>query len=163
MGREGIGACTIVSQTRQLSLGRMCWITLKLEGMYSSTSRSSWPIRLNTLPPQPGQVQAGSWVTISRGRWSGSLVQTGLLARAPPVGMLRSILFSGTGGIGGGSARIFLSGLLLEFTDQQLKLFNVAVELLGGTAEPCAAQHGELHLELLDVQRLGVDTRRRGR
>ena len=59
--------------------GRMCWITLKLEGTYSSTSRSSCPIRLNVVPPQPGQVQAGSWVMISRGRWAGSGVRTGCL------------------------------------------------------------------------------------
>ena len=58
MGSEGIGACTIVSQVRQLSLGRTWRVTLKLEGTYSSTSRSSCPMRLNRLPPHPGQVVA---------------------------------------------------------------------------------------------------------
>src|SRR3954447_982492 len=77
IGSDGIGACTIVSHDRQLSFGRTCWVTLKLEGTYSSTSRSSCPIRLNVVPPQPGQVQAGSWVTVSRGRWAGSDVRTG--------------------------------------------------------------------------------------
>ena len=36
IGSVGIGACTMVSQARQLSLGRTCWITLKLDGTYSS-------------------------------------------------------------------------------------------------------------------------------
>src|SRR3954465_11485740 len=72
IGSDGIGACTMVSQDRQLSFGRRWRITLKLEGTYSSTSRSSWPIRLKVVSPQPGQLQAGSWVTVSRGRCSGS-------------------------------------------------------------------------------------------
>jgi hypothetical protein len=45
---------------RGASFGRTCWMTLKLEGTYSSTSRSSCPIRLNVVPPQPAQMQAGS-------------------------------------------------------------------------------------------------------
>ena len=68
---------TIVSQARQLSLGRTCRITLKLEGTYSSTSRSSCPMRLNRLPPHPGQVQTGSCVMVSRGRCAGSGVRVG--------------------------------------------------------------------------------------
>jgi len=56
-------------------------ITLKLAGVYSSTSRSSWPTRLKMVLPQPGQVQAGSWVTVSRGRCSGSLAWRGRLRR----------------------------------------------------------------------------------
>jgi len=31
------------------------------------------------------------------------------------------------------------------------------VELFRGPAEPCAPQHGQLHLQLFDVQRLGMD------
>ena len=77
IGRLGIGGCTIVSQARQLSFGRMWRITLKLEGTYSSTSRSSWPMRLSTVPPQPGQVQAASWVMVSRGKCGGSGLRTG--------------------------------------------------------------------------------------
>ena len=79
IGRLGIGGCTIVSQARQLSFGRIWRITLKLEGTYSSTSRSSWPMRLNTVPPQPGQVQATSWVMVSRGRCGGSGLRTGCM------------------------------------------------------------------------------------
>lgn len=45
----------------------------------------------------------------------------------------------------------------LEIADQQLELLDVTVELLREAAEPGAAQHGELRLQLLDVQRLGVE------
>jgi len=79
MGNAGIGRCTTISQARQLSFGRICWITLKLDGTYSSTSRSSCPIRLNTVLPQPGQTQGGSWVIVSRGRCAGSGLRTGCL------------------------------------------------------------------------------------
>jgi hypothetical protein len=47
-------------------------------------------------------------------------------------------------------------GFFLEFADQQFELFDVAIELFRGPAEPCAPGHGKLHLELFDVQRLGV-------
>jgi len=53
--------------------------------------------------------------------------------------------------------------LLLEFADQQFELLDVAVKLLRRPAEPRATQHGELHLQLLDVQRLGIDLGRIGR
>ena len=158
IGSDGIGACTMVSQARQLSFGRTWRITLKLEGTYSSTSRSSWPMRLNTVPPQPGQVQAGSWVTVSRGRCAGSGLRTGCLrwrglagglgSAGVPVGRL-------VRGVLGGSSSF-------EFADQQFELLDLAVELLRGAAEPRASQHGQLHLQLLDMQRLGVDLRRIG-
>ena len=53
--------------------------------MYSSTSRSSWPTRLKIVPPQPGQVQAGSWVMVSRGRCAGNLARR-LRGLGPAVG-----------------------------------------------------------------------------
>jgi hypothetical protein len=55
-----MGACTIVSQPRQLIFGRTCTTRLKKDGTYSSTSRSSSPILLNSAPPQHGHEQAGS-------------------------------------------------------------------------------------------------------
>ena len=45
----------------------------------------------------------------------------------------------------------------LELADQQLELLDGPVELLRGAAEPRPAQHGQLGLELLDMQGLGVD------
>jgi len=36
-------------------------------------------------------------------------------------------------------------------------LLDVAIELLRGAAEPGTSQHGQLHLQLLDMQRLGMD------
>ncbi len=47
--------------------------------------------------------------------------------------------------------------LFFELADQQFELLNLMVELFGGPAEACAPQHGQLHLQLFDVQRLGVD------
>ena len=47
--------------------------------------------------------------------------------------------------------------LLFEFADQQFELLDLVFELLGGTAESRAAQDGQLHLQLLDMQRLGMD------
>ena len=38
-------------------------------------------MRLNTMPPQPGQVQAASWVMVSRGRCGGSGLQNRLGSR----------------------------------------------------------------------------------
>ena len=98
IGSDGIGACTIVSHDRQLSFGRTCRITLKQEGTYSSISRSSSPIRLKTVPPQAGQVQGGSWMTVSRGRCPGSVLRTGCLRWCVLAGV--SVL-----GGGGDSAR----------------------------------------------------------
>lgn len=67
-----MGAWTMVSQARQLSLGRTCLITLKWDGTYSSTSRSSSPICEKMVPPHCGQAQGASWRITSRGRCSGS-------------------------------------------------------------------------------------------
>lgn len=44
-----------------------------------------------------------------------------------------------------------------QIADQQLELFDVPVELLGRPAEPGVAQEGQLQLQLLDVQGLGVE------
>jgi hypothetical protein len=62
----------MVSQARQLIFGRTWTTTLKCEGTYSSTSRSSVPIRLSFLLPQAGQTHLASCSTRSRGRWAGS-------------------------------------------------------------------------------------------
>jgi hypothetical protein len=95
-----------------------------------------------TVLPQSGQMQAGSWLTVSRGRWSGSFARPARLRGARRVRVLRVVQY---GGIGRTGARVFLGGFLLEFTDQKLKLLDVAIELFRGTAEPRAPQHGELH------------------
>ena len=93
----------------------------------------------------------------------GQFGAAGTLARSRPSAReLLAIRIRRSGGIGIPSARLFLGRLLLEFADQQLQLLDVAVELLGGAAEPRPAQHGQLHLQLLDVQRLGVDLCRIG-
>jgi hypothetical protein len=67
-------------------------------------------------------------------------------------------------GIGGIVARrigrdpgVVLGSIFLELADQQLELLDVAIELFRRPAEAGAAQHRQLHLQLLDVQRLGVD------
>src|SRR3954469_12751498 len=61
----------------------------------------------------------------------------------------------GLGGIVG--AGILGGGIFLEFADQQFELLDLTIELLRGSAEPRTPQRGELHLQLFDVQRLGVD------
>jgi hypothetical protein len=66
------GICVIVSHARQLIRGRTWTTTLKCEGTYSSTSRSSSPSRLRRALPQAGHTQAASCTTRSRGRWAGS-------------------------------------------------------------------------------------------
>src|SRR5271167_2057205 len=132
IGRLGIGGCTIVSQARQLSFGRMWRITLKLEGTYSSTSRSSWPMRLNTVPPQPGQVP-GCFVGdgLARQVWRQRLADR--MLAFPPLDGLPGV------SIAGSVARLDGTGVRFEFADQQLKLLDRVVELLGGAAEARAA------------------------
>ena len=49
--------------------------------------------------------------------------------------------------------------VFFEAADQQFKLFDVAVELFRGAAEACASQRRQLHLQLFDMQRLGMDLR----
>ena len=68
IGNVGIGGWVMVSQSRQLILGRAWTMTLKYAGTYSSTSRSSTPIWVRCVPPQEGQAQAASCSTRSRGR-----------------------------------------------------------------------------------------------
>lgn len=63
IGNVGIGAWATVSQARQLIFGRTCTMRLKWEGTYSSTSRSSAPIRPNLSPPQVGHTHGASWRT----------------------------------------------------------------------------------------------------
>src|SRR3954468_3137909 len=65
----------------------------------------------------------------------------------------------GTGvGLGGSvGAGILGGGIFLEFADQQFELLDLAIELLRGSAEPRTPQRGKLHLQLFDMQRLGVD------
>jgi hypothetical protein len=100
-------------------------------------------MRLNTVPPQPGQVQATSWVMVSRGRCGGSGLRTGCM---------RSRRLTGWAGVlSGAVARLGSTGIPFEFADQQLKLLDRVVELLGGAAETRAAQHRQLHLQLLDM------------
>ena len=61
IGSVGIGAWTMVSQARQLIFGRTCSTRLKCEGTYSSTSRSSAPIRPNFVSAA-GRADAGRFV-----------------------------------------------------------------------------------------------------
>jgi hypothetical protein len=53
--------------------------------------------------------------------------------------------------------------ILLEVARQQHKLLGVMIKLLGGLSEPRPSQLGELHLQLLDVERLRMDLRGVGR
>jgi hypothetical protein len=53
-------------------LGRACRTTRNEAGTYSSTSRASVPMTPNRVPPHSGQRSGGAWVTVSRGRCSGS-------------------------------------------------------------------------------------------
>ena len=55
------------------------------------------------------------------------------------------------GVLSGAVARLGSTGIPFEFADQQLKLLDRVVELLGGAAETRAAQHRQLHLQLLDM------------
>jgi len=72
IGRVGAGACTIVSQLAQASLGRTWRIILKLTDSSSSMSLESSP-RCLSLPPQSGQLDSrGIIVCVSRGRCSGN-------------------------------------------------------------------------------------------
>ncbi len=71
--------------------------------------------------------------------------------------------FGRDGGVGFGGrvgrigAGILGGDVFLEFADQQFELFDVVIKLFRRAAEPCAAQHSQLHLQLFNVQRLGVD------
>ena len=56
-------------------------------------------------------------------------------------------------------ARVALRHAFLEFAEQHLELLDLAVELLRGAAEPRSSQHRELRLEMLDLQRLGIELR----
>ena len=56
-------------------------------------------------------------------------------------------------------AGLALRHAFLELAEQELELLDLAVELLRGTAEARSAQHRELRLEMLDLQRLGVELR----
>ena len=87
-------------------------------GTYSSTSRSSCPIRLNVVPPQPAQMQAGSWVTVSRGRWAGNGARTGCLRWCPGrrLGVGRHV------GFGCAGAGVFGGSILFERADQQVQV-----------------------------------------
>jgi hypothetical protein len=69
------------------------------------------------------------------------------------LGLGRRVRFgrAGAGAFGG--------SILFERADQQFELLDVAIELLRRAAEPRTPKHGQLHLQLLDVQRLGMDLR----
>jgi hypothetical protein len=53
--------------------------------------------------------------------------------------------------------RLGLAGLFFKFADQQFQLLDVAIKLFRRAAEPGPSQHRQLHLQLFDVQCLGVD------
>ena len=56
-------------------------------------------------------------------------------------------------------AGILGGDIFFEFADQQFELLDLAVELFRGAAEACASQRRQLHLQLFDMQRLGMDLR----
>ena len=58
---------------------------------------------------------------------------------------------------GRGASRLALDRALLEVADQEFELLDGLLELLRRAAEPRPTQDGQLCLELLDMQRLGVD------
>jgi hypothetical protein len=47
----------------------------------------------------------------------------------------------------------------LDIADQEFELFDIAVELFRRASEARAPQNGELHFQLLDQQRFGVNFR----
>ena len=61
------------------------------------------------------------------------------------------------GRVGRAGAGVLGGDIFFEAVDQQFELFDVAIELFRGAAEAGAPQHGQLHLQLFDVQRLGMD------
>ena len=154
IGSDGIGACTIVSQARQLSFGRTCRITLKLEGTYSSTSRSSSPIRL-----QDGAAAARAG--------AGRLVDDGLARQ-----MLRQRLAdrrparsrpAGVGELGrrAGSAVLARASLsAASSSSSPISSSSCSMSRSSFSEErPNRARRStaSCDLQLLDVQRLGVD------
>src|SRR4051812_7218503 len=159
IGREGMGGCTMVSHARQLSFGRTCRITLKLEGTYSSTSRSSWPMRLNTVPPQPSPCDPCAKHSVApppKGAGAGRRVGDGLARQMRRQRTTHRRLARArfgrvpADGVGCGSA--FGFGLVgLELADQQFELLDLSIELLRGPTEPGPPQHCQLYFELLDV------------
>jgi hypothetical protein len=143
IGKDGSGGWVIVSHCRQLSFGRTCTTTLKCDGTYSRTSRSSVPMRLSLVLPQAGQAQAASCSTRSRGRCAGS----GWRPRRRRAGRSRLV-----------RCRRRLLGLVLrlvrlELADQQLELLDP----LRRAAVAGSLQERQLGLQLLDVQGLGVE------
>jgi hypothetical protein len=58
-GKDGIGACTILSHVRHEMAGRRWRITSKRPGTYSKISLMSSPT-FRIVPPQVGHTQAGS-------------------------------------------------------------------------------------------------------
>src|SRR5690349_22908253 len=86
IGKDGNGACLIVSQCRQLKTSRTCTTTLKLDGTYSRTSVRCSLILRSTVPPQLSQLDPAGCSTSSRGRCGGrGLRPTGL--RCPELGL----------------------------------------------------------------------------
>ena len=146
IGNDGGGAWVMVSHCRQLILGRTWTTTLKCDGTYSSTSRSSLPIRLSFLLPHAGQTQVASCSTRSRGRWAEQRLTA---PGAPLVALGRTPKRHGTA-----SWRASCSAVsLFEIADQQLEL----LEPLGGLAEAGPLHECQRRAQLLDVQRLRMD------
>jgi len=102
-------------------------------------------MRLKVVPPHPGQVLgqrlADRLAALAWLGWEGGMV------RASRLGCTRAC----TGVLGG--------EVFFEVADQQFKLFDVAIELFRRAAEACASQRSQLHLQLFDMQRLGMDLR----
>ncbi len=55
-----------------------------------------------------------------------------------------------------------LARILFEVADQEFELLDVSVKLLGRLSEPCPPELGELHPQLLDMERLRMDFGRVG-
>jgi hypothetical protein len=138
----------MVSQARQLSFGRTCSITLNEEGTY-----------LGDVVGDP--AQHGPAATAAGCR---RLVHQALARQVRGQRLAAARL--AVGGLGPRRGRSIAPGLLdprgtlrqslLEVAEQELELLDLAVELFRGAAEARAAEHRQLRLEVLDLNRLGV-------
>ena len=144
----------MVSQARQLSFGRRCADHLEAGG---DVFEHLALVLADAAEHRAAAARAGA----------GGFVGDGLARQVVRQRLRTGLALTGVAWrgswsqhrcrAGSAAAGVVLGGLFLEFADQQLELLDVAVELFRGAAEPCTAQHGQLHLQLLDVQRLGVD------
>jgi hypothetical protein len=61
------------------------------------------------------------------------------------------------GGDGCSGSGFTFARILLKVADQQFELLDVMIKLLGRLSKACPPELGELHLQLLDMERLRMD------